>query len=376
MSHSKQKKVVLLLAAAVAVIGLFLWWQAHQARSGGVDSQTGGSNPIPSVAASPGDDLFSTAQAALRNGGGADHARRTLGELKAQMEAMPREQSVAAIRAALASGRDAETGLGFKIGAGGALSEAPSLRVFLLDELARLNPAAAAELARSILATKTSADEWAVALRNLARVQNTEADRTFLQGKMRELLTHEPWQKEASAGYLEAFDVAVHLRSASLAPELSELLRRKENDQRAAAHAAFLALDRLAIADPVPLLSRLTDEPALMQGREATRAGYLARADVSDPAQRAIVERYLMDASRPAEELKSFAGVFPNGNFMISQNLLTTVATPDRATQLARDQAALRVVNEWLADARFAGIRATLEQMRTRLESFLRQSGE
>ena len=153
-------------------------------------------------------------------------------------------------------------------------------------------------------------------------------------------------------------------------------MRRKENDQRAAAHAAFLALDRLAIADPVPLLSKLTDEPALMQGREATRAGYLARADVSDPAQRAIVERYLMDASRPAEELKSFAGVFPNGNFMISQNLLTTVATPDRATQLARDQAALRVVNEWLADVRFADIRATLEQMRTRLESFLRQSGE
>ncbi len=346
------------LAAAVVVAGGLLWWRTNHARRDGMDSPVDGKRLLATNAFVSGD---------------ANKARKTLGELKAQLAGRTREEAVAAIRAELASGRDAATGLGFKIAAGSALSETPSARVFLLDELARLDPAAAAELARSILATKTSADEWAVAMRNLARVENNEGGRAFLEGKMRELLTHEPWQREASAGFLEAFDVAVYLRTTNLVPELAALVRQTDN--RAVSHAAYLTLDRLTIETPAQTLARLAEDPALMTGREVTRANYFARAEVGDAAQRALLESYLLDARRSPEELKTLAGLFPNANFMISQNLLTTVSTPDRATLAARDQTALRVVNEWLAEARFSALKPQLEQMRARLENFVRQAG-
>ncbi len=357
--------------AALAIAGGLLWWRAHResARDAGF---SGRREPQDSRGASApsgsGEGSASNVPKAQR----ADSPSATLAEWKSRLTGLTREQAAGAIRAELASGRDAKTGLGFKVGAGGALNEAPSLRVFLLDELARLDAAAAAEMARAILATKTSAEEWAVAMRNLARVQSDDAGRAFLEGKLRELLTHEPWQREASEGFLEAFDVAVYLRGTNLVPELAALVRQTDN--RAASHAAYLALDRLTINDPALLLSRLTEEPDLMAGREVTRANYFARADVSDAAQRAVLERYLIDARRTPEELKTFAGLYPNANFMISENLLTTVSTPDRGVLVARDQAALRVVNEWLADARFAPVRGQLEPVRVRLEKFVRQA--
>jgi hypothetical protein len=186
---------------------------------------------------------------------------------------------------------------------------------------------------------------------------------------MRVLLTHEPWVREASTGFLEAFDVAVYLRGTNLLPQLSALVRR--TDVPAVSRAAYLALDRLSISDPAPILTKLAEEPALMQGREVTRANYFARADVRDTAQRQIIERYLLDGGRGREELQTFAGLYPNANYMVSQNLLTPVITPNHAELLARDQAALRVVNEWLADARFATLRSQLEKIRARLETFV-----
>jgi len=189
---------------------------------------------------------------------------------------------------------------------------------------------------------------------------------------MRELLTHEPWQREASVGFLEAFDVAVHLRRTGLVPDLAALVCRTNNAP--ASHAAYLALDRLTIETPAALLGRLAEAPDLMAGREMTRANYFARADVSDPAQKLVLEGYLLDARRSPEELRKFAGLYPNANFMISQNLLTQVNTPDRATLMARDRAALDAVNAWLADPRFLTVRTSLEQARARLEYFVRQS--
>lgn len=281
-------------------------------------------------------------------------------------------ERVAAIRKELASGRDAPTGQGFKVGAGGLLEEAPTRRVQLLDELGRLDLAAAAALAREILRGKTSADEWAVALRHLARTAQDPANRAFLEGKMRELLTHAPWQRESSAGYLEAFDVAVHLGGTSLVPELAALVRLQDN--RAVSHAAYLALDRLTLSEPAALLGKLADEPELMAGREVTRANYFARADPGDASQRALLERYLLEARRTPAELETFAGLFPSANFMVSHNLLTATVTPGADELRQRDRAALAAVRDWLADPRFAGRRAPLEKMHARIEQFVRQA--
>lgn len=74
---------------------------------------------------------------------------------------------------------------------------------------------------------------------------------------------------------------------------------------------------------PRAALVLLAAHPELMEGREKTRANFFARADLRDPQQKALLESYLLDPRRSAQELQTFAGIFPNANYMISNNLLT-----------------------------------------------------
>jgi hypothetical protein len=306
----------------------------------------------------------------LRAASGPGAAREVLQDLCRQLNGLPATERVGVIRGFLEAKQDAPTGLGFVVQSDGKLAEAPSLRVFLLDLLAQIDPAAAAAYAEKVLGTMNSADEWAVALRNVAAVRSTTEARDFLSGKMAALLGNESWRREASTGYLEAFDVAVFLGGTNLMPPLAELLRQKESP--ALAHAAYLALDRLVIAEPSTVLGALAAAPEWMQGREETRANYFARADVRDAGQRRVVEEYLLNPEISAAELQKFAGLYPNANYMVSQNLLTRVLTPTQAELAARDRQALAVVNEWLQDVRFAGRHRELETMRRRLEGFVR----
>ena len=282
-------------------------------------------------------------------------------------------EAVAAIRRFFDTRADAATGQEFKIGGRGFLVEAPTLRTFLLNQLAVLDPVAAAACARDVLSASDSADEWAIALRNLARGDTSPGARALLEVKTGELLRNSTWQREPSSGYLEAFDTAVHLGGTNLMSPLADLVRQKDN--RAVAHAAFLTLDRLVINQPAQTLAALSEHPDWMTGREETRANYFARADVGDAEQRRLVESYLLEASRSPAELQTFAGVFPNANFMISRNLLTENATLDRGTLTRRDQAALEAVNQWLADPRFDRVQPALLKMRERLTEFTRQAG-
>ena len=151
------------------------------------------------------------------------------------------------------------TGKGFKIGKHGFLTEAPTLRAFLLDYLAQIDPAAAAEYARVILNSKDSPDEWALALRNLALGDPSAGARALLEQKTGELLQYAPWQQSPSAGYLEAFDVPVYLGDSQWLPTLSGLIRLPDNS--AVAHAAFLATDRLVINNPATMLAALAADP-------------------------------------------------------------------------------------------------------------------
>jgi hypothetical protein len=167
---------------------------------------------------------------------------------------------------------------------------------------------------------------------------------------------------------LESFDVAVHLGGTALLPVLTDLLRQQDN--RPVAHAAFLALDRLTLRDASAVLALLQQQRELMQGREAARANFFARADVMDARQREILERYLLDPQLGAQELEVFSGVYPNGNFMISHNLLTANVTPDGRTLRARDREALKTVESWAGDPRFEKIRPQLNRIQNRLREF------
>ena len=153
-------------------------------------------------------------------------------------------------------------------------------------------------------------------------------------------------------------------------PPLTDLVRK--HDDPALAHAAFLAMDRLVINYPGAVLGALQAQPDLMLGREQTRANYFARADIRDPVQRQVLEKYLLDMRLGAAEVETFAGLFPSANYMISQNLLTPTPTPDHAALKARDGESLRLVQEWLTDPRFAKLYLQLEKVRSRLEVFVR----
>src|SRR4030095_2099226 len=258
--------------------------------------------------------------ALLEKANNAEESRDILAKLGNALAGMSADEVANASRHFLDENRDTGTRLGFAVGDEGNLNSAPTFRTWLLDQLGRLNPEAAADYATTILGSHGSADEWAVALRNYARLRTESADEAYLQEKARELINDPRWQREQSVGWLEAFDVIVEMRATTLTSDLTGLVRKTEPGAKATAHAAFLTLDRLVIADPLPVLTQLQGQPDLMAGRGGTRAQHFARADVRDPAQRAVLESYLLDSARSPEEMQTFCGVYPNANFMISKN--------------------------------------------------------
>jgi len=298
----------------------------------------------------------------------------TLPEIQSQLAGRTPEELRSLILSWLDSGRDAKTGQGFKLAADGSLTEAPTLRTFLLDQLIRADRAAAAGYAQKILAQKTSADEWALALRAYALGNTNGEASAFLQQKFQELLHEDNWRNDPSVGYLEAFDVAVYSRDTGLAPEFSAMLADKTN--RATAHAAYLTMDRLVQAQPDEMLSQLQAHPEWMAANPSTRADFFARADVRADSERTVLESYLLNPSLSPAELQQFAGVFPNANYMVSHNLLTGTFTPNGADLAARDRAALQTVNDWLADPRFESRRGQLQTIKQRLEMFVQQAGK
>lgn len=296
--------------------------------------------------------------------------------LGARLRAMPSTDAALVISHFLAGRRDAPTRLPFTVGKEGNLTTAPTLRVWLMDQLGRVSAEAAASYAAQILTKRESAEEWAVALRDYARIRTSPADVAFLRGKLRELLLEPRWQAERSVGWLEAFDVAVHIRATELTPELAALSRSLASEDKAVMRAACLTLDRMTLADPIIMLGRFLSEPELLKGRELARANYFARADVRDAPQRLIVERYFLDPARSPEELAKFAGLFPNANLVISRNLLTSTVAPTAEEWLARDSAALQVVSSWMADSRFSRVRPQVEAIHARLSAFVRDSSK
>jgi hypothetical protein len=286
---------------------------------------------------------------------------------RAELAMLQGQEAVAWLIARLNSGEDAPTGESFVPGGNGQLTQTPSWRVAWLEELGRRDPAAAAAQAEKILAVPTTAEEWAAALRWLA--QGRPEARALLEEKTRTLLQYEPWRHNPTVAWLEAFDVAVYVGGTSLLPELTELAREQDNGP--AAHAAFLALDRLVQKDTASVLAVLLENPDLLTGREAMRGNLFAWADVDDVAQRRLLEDYLLAPNRSPAELEAFVDVFPNANFHLSANLLTRSQPPDPTKQRVCDIAALAIVREWRDDIRFIRMNWQLARIQARLEEFV-----
>lgn len=343
--------------------------------SGGGASPTPGSSPVPPApptSKAPGTDLDQLADRLSQ--ASPEEARKILQEIRTYLTGLPKDAAVALLQKYFASNRDLTTKLQFSISPDGSLKEAPTLRVWLLDCLSLVDPQTAAGYARTILGSSNSPDEWAVSLRDFARVRNSPDDVAFVQAKIREMLGRPDWLQNPSAGFLEAFDAIVYTHDKTMTPDLARLVQDPEN--RAAAHAAYLTLDRLVIDDTAAVLLQLHNDPKMLEGHEQTRANYFARADVRDPQQRAVLEAYLLDPVRTPKELQTFAGLYPSGNFMISNNLLTKVATPGRDDLAAHDREALQTVEGWMTDPRFTALLPQLQQIHGRLATFVKQAAQ
>ena len=303
-------------------------------------------------------------------GNGKASSLQSLSGLRATLAAMPADEALRWIRSFLESGMDKETGLSFEIGSDGNLTEWPSFRTFLVDALHVIDPVAAGEISRNLLDSPTSADEWALALRNVASVDEGAKSRDFLRSKTEELILNPEWQEKPTVGYLNAFDVLVHIQAVESTPLLSTLVKRK--DRRDLAHAGFLTLDRLVQQNPADLLGRLAADTSLQQSRPEMTAQQFARADLRDPAQREIVRNWLLDPARTATELNAFVSTYPNNNKFISHNLLTRESAPAGADLVAHDREVLDILRSWQNDPAFDGVKESLSLMSRRLGEFTR----
>jgi len=363
------RRIAIAAVLVVLAAGGFVVWKWQ--RDGRGNAEKTGTVQVTKTASRPAVSSDLLAQASAGPATTPDESRQSLQDLRASLRAMPKDEALAMIRSYLASGEDRTTGLSFEIAKDGSLAEWPTFRSFLLDVLPTIDPAAAAAIGREILASPTTADEWALALRNVARGEPLDESAAFLQRKTEELITNPAWQAEPSIGYLNAFDVLVHIAATGSTPLLSDLVQRK--DRRDLSHAGFLTIDRLVQRQPLDLLGRLAADRALQESRPEMVAQQFARADVRNSEQREILKAWLLDPARTSVELRSFAGVYPNNNRFVSNNLLTVESTQSGDDLAAHDQAALQTVSAWAGDAAFEPVREHLALMLSRLEGFVSQ---
>lgn len=368
MLPNKILRISLFALGAAGLLALAWWLTDHPDKSAS-GQPTGGDARTPRHAASGATDLLASAVERLRENPDRAATLQTLKDLQAALKSMPRDEALAWIRAFLESGQDQPTGLSFEIAAGGNLTTWPSLRTFMLDALPAIDPAAAAALSREILTKPTTADEWALALRNVGRAETSAEATALLIEKTAALITNPEWQTNPSVGYLNAFDVLVHTNATASTPLLSSLIQQK--DRKDLAHAGFLTLDRLVQRNPAEVLPQLAADTALLASRPEMTAQQFARADLRDPAQQQLVRNYLLDPARTATELRSFTGVYPNNNRFISNNLLTTESQQSGADLAEHDRQVLAIIKSWSADPAFQPIAEHLRAMTARLTGFV-----
>jgi hypothetical protein len=272
-----------------------------------------------------------------------------------------------AIAAFLAGGRDVETGLPFLVGNDGFLDTAPTMRTALLDFVADLDAETALRLARGILDARTTPDEYAVALRNLAWSPLVGAEREEeLTRRFGALLDEKSWLAQPSTGFLEAFDAAVALSNQSAIRNLASVAGLEDTSgnpvRNGVNEAATLALDRIMLRTPDEVVALFAEDPAFLAHRPGQRATLLARLDLRRENQFEQFRRYLGSGSQAPDELDYFASLFPNTAYSYGHRLISRQEpTPSIAEMQETDRAFLRLLTE----ARDAGTLPEIPAVRT-----------
>ena len=273
-------------------------------------------------------------------------------------------EAMAAILSFLTTGQDARTGETFGIQKGGGLAGAPTFRVMLLDLLGRIARDSGSDEAltfsKALLTRKTSADEWAIALRNVA--WSAPEDRAYLASKMREMLAYQPWRQQPGAGFLEAFDVIVFTRDITFTADFAAMANSEDDALR---RAAATAMDRLSEMAPLDVMNYLNGHPDEFAALPFLRADYFSKADLSQFQQRQAVEAYLARADVTVAEKDKLLSVFASPGSFVGDTLVTDSAAADDPPQ--RTAGLRAAVGDWLKGNRFPALTGALAQLQRRL---------
>jgi hypothetical protein len=301
----------------------------------------------------------------LASGSSLPNVRGILAEMAKTLDGASRAEAVAALLTVLDSGSDAPTGLAFKVGPSGNLLGAPTLRVWMLDQLSRLDVAAAASYAVRIYARHDSADEWAIALRNDWRAAAPAGRIEAVRARALELIADAEWARQPTVGFLEALDLSVATMAWEAVPRLEQWLGPAQ--PKALRAGAWIALDRLTMEVPSDFLPTLAQHHEWLASQPMLRAGLMARADLGADRERQAAETYLQRADVAEMEGKRFFELLPNVSATVSYNLVTTARTPSPPQAARLDQAALAGVREWRAQPRFSRWNVELAATEVRL---------
>lgn len=264
----------------------------------------------------------------------------------------------------LESGQDADTGLLFQVGEGGALEMAPSMRVAALDELGLTGSPRAAEYAHLVMDQTNVADEYAVSLRNLAW---GSSDLGEVRLRFSEMLDRDPWLSEPSRGFMEAFDIAVATADADMLAEVANVVLHEPGTNPPLNRPAFIALDRIAVRKPGLVADAFAQDPEFLSWAPMQRASILSRMNPGDPQQLAAIESYLLSGNHGPGELEYFLRIFPNVNGLDGNRMVTE--EPEIVNIAQVDTAARQVLSTWRNDPRFQHLSPALDRIAERIKA-------
>jgi len=219
-----------------------------------------------------------------------------------------------------------------------------------------------------LLTEAPAPDEWAIALRNVARVQGVDDE---LRGHVLEGLANTEWALAPSVGYLEGFDAAVFSASPPMIPALSRLTTMEY--PAATRFAATLALQRSASQSFPALASSIASDPILAANPEL-RADLFARADLREPDQRVWVATHLSNAATSDAEAEALIRALPNENQRLSNNLLTETQISPLQDLLGEQLQTLAVLQQWSQDPALAARGPSFDAAVQRLQNVTAQA--
>ncbi len=307
-----------------------------------------------------------------------DTGLNILRDLIGRVLASPPSEAAQAIASFLETHEDVATGLPFAVGPDGALSAWPTLRTALLDVLPAVDPLAALELGAEIMDTTASADEFALALRNMAW-NDVDGDlHVEMMQRFQQMLEVGEWRATPTTGFLEAFDIPVAVggsgSAAAVVTVLAESARQGGAYSAELARAAFVALDRIAVRDSATIARMYLNDTAFLDEAPNYRASIMSRLDVSGPEQRSAFLDYIARTDHADGELEYFAELYPNANFFVGYRLVTSDETmPTIAQRQDIDRRILKEIQTLAASAPNERVRTVLERIQQRLGEFTQE---